>query len=236
MWQRPSRWPSTGTRASRSTRATSGRPPRGMIRSMAPSRPASIIPTASRSAVGTIWTPSAGSPACSSAAAIAAWMARQERSASDPPRRIRALPERRQRAAASAATLGRLSKIMPMIPIGVRTRAMSSPFGRCQRAASVPTGSGRPAICSIDTAIASSRAGSSRNRSTSTVASATSSSLAARIFRDCARNCAAMPRIAVDLVSAGAFAIVAGRRLGAPPDLQHLRFEAHRASITRSSR
>ena len=48
----PSRWPSTGTRASAATRATSDLPPRGMIRSMAPPSPASIAPTASRSAVG----------------------------------------------------------------------------------------------------------------------------------------------------------------------------------------
>ena len=59
----PSRWPSTGTRASSSTRSTSERPPRGMIRSMLPPSPASRAPTASRSAVGTIWTQSAGRPA-----------------------------------------------------------------------------------------------------------------------------------------------------------------------------
>ena len=38
-------------------------------------------------------------------------------------------PSAAQIAAASAVTLGRLSKIMPITPIGVRTRAMSSPFG-----------------------------------------------------------------------------------------------------------
>ena len=79
----PSRWPSTGTRASCCTRATSVLPPRGMIRSIAPSSPSSIMPTASRSAVGTICTHSAGRPASSSPAAIAPWIASALFSASD---------------------------------------------------------------------------------------------------------------------------------------------------------
>ena len=111
-------------------------PPRGMIRSIVPPRPASI--SADRVAVG-------GRHDLDAVVRQSRLAQRRRdrrvdgealRSASEPPRRIRALPERRQSAAASAVTLGRLSKIMPMTPIGVRTRAMSRPFGRVQRAAS----------------------------------------------------------------------------------------------------
>ena len=48
---------------------------------------------------------------------------------SEPPRRITALPDFRQSAPASAVTLGRLSKITPMTPSGVRTRAMTQAVG-----------------------------------------------------------------------------------------------------------
>src|SRR5512132_2182941 len=49
-------------------------------------------------------------------------MARHERKLSEPPRRITALPAFRQSTPASAATLGRLSKITPMTPSGTRRR------------------------------------------------------------------------------------------------------------------
>ena len=179
----PSRWPSTGTRASSSTRFTSDLPPRGMIRStVPPSRPATRRPRRDPRSARSGRNPPAG-PASSSPAAIASPIARQEASASAPLRRISALPERRQIAAASAATLGRLSKIMPMTPIGVRTRAKSRPLGRVQRAISSPSGSGKAAICSTAAAIASRRASSRRRRSTRRVALATSPRLAARMGR-----------------------------------------------------
>jgi hypothetical protein len=53
---------------------------------------------------------------------------------SEPPRRITALPDFRHRAPASAVTFGRLSKMTPTTPMGVRTRWMRQtvrplPFG-----------------------------------------------------------------------------------------------------------
>ena len=57
-------------------------------------------------------------------------MACDVRVLSEPPRRITALPDLSVSAPASAVTLGRLSKITPMTPSGVRTREMSSPLGR----------------------------------------------------------------------------------------------------------
>ena len=56
----------------------------------------------------------------------------QERKLSEPPRRITALPALRHSAPASAVTFGRLSKITPMTPSGVRTRSMFRPLGRSQ--------------------------------------------------------------------------------------------------------
>ena len=56
----PSRCANTGTRASACTRATRLLPPRGTITSIVPSSPASIIPTAARSRVGTSWIASSG--------------------------------------------------------------------------------------------------------------------------------------------------------------------------------
>ena len=70
-----------------------------------------------------------------------------------------ALPALSASAPASAVTLGRLSKMMPITPIGVRTRSIWRPFGRSHSAMVVPTGSGSAAISSSDLAIPSTRAG-----------------------------------------------------------------------------
>ena len=67
-----------------------------------------------------------------------AWIAREEWKLSEPPRRITALPAFRQSAPASAVTLGRLSKITPITPIGVRTRRMCRPDGTSHSASTVP--------------------------------------------------------------------------------------------------
>ena len=64
---------------------------------------------ASRSGVGTTWAAVTGSPASPSPREKAATSASEERSASEPGRRMTALPLFTQRAAASAATLGRAS-------------------------------------------------------------------------------------------------------------------------------
>ncbi len=64
-------------------------------------------PTAARSVVSTTCTAVCGSPASASPAAMACAMARLEWMASEPPRRMQALPDFRHSAAASAVTLGR---------------------------------------------------------------------------------------------------------------------------------
>ncbi len=87
-------------------------PPRGTIRSTAPSRPLSSRPTAARSRVGT--KRDRGFRQVRPRASRrrdrreSRW---PERKLSEPPRRITALPDFRQRTPASAVTLGRLSKI-----------------------------------------------------------------------------------------------------------------------------
>ena len=77
--------------------------------------------------------------------------------------------------------------MMPITPMGVATRAMSSPLGRVQRASSRPTGSGSAATSSTPLAMASMRASFSASRSSSAaamspaLAASISSALAARI-------------------------------------------------------
>jgi hypothetical protein len=132
-------------------------------------------------------------------------MARQERKLSEPPRRITALPAFRHSTPASAATLGRLSKITPTTPSGTRTRSMVMPFGRCQLSVTMPMGSAMPCTMPMPSAIASTRAGVSVRRSMKDAvmmlearASATSSALAARIA-------AALLRIACSMASSARF-------------------------------
>ncbi len=108
VWHSPSAWESTGTRASRCTRSTSERPPRGISRSSSPLAP-SMAATKPRSAVGAWPTAASGSPARRSPACSAAWIAPAESTPSEPPRSTTALPDFRHSAAASAPTLGRLS-------------------------------------------------------------------------------------------------------------------------------
>ena len=92
-------------------------------------------------------------------------MARQERKLSEPPRRITALPDLRHSTPASAATLGRLSKITAITPSGTRTRSITIPFGRCQLSVTTPTGSGMSRTVAMPSAMASMRAGVSVSRS-----------------------------------------------------------------------
>jgi hypothetical protein len=83
-------------------------PPRGMITSTY-SGMAINLPTASRSVVSISCTPSAGKPASTNAACTSRASARFDFSASEPPRRITALPLLMASDAASIVTLGRLS-------------------------------------------------------------------------------------------------------------------------------
>ena len=69
----------------------------------------SMMPTASRSCVGTICTAASGKPCFAKARVRHAWIAALERALSEPPRKITALPLFKHSAAASAVTFGRLS-------------------------------------------------------------------------------------------------------------------------------
>src|SRR5258708_1142584 len=137
----PSRCANTGTRASASTRATRLLPPRGTMTSTLPFNPVSSRPTAARARVGTSVMVASGKPASRKPCTRQSWIARQERKLSEPPRRITALPDFRHSTPASAATLGRLSKITATTPSGTRTRSITMPFGRCQLSVTTPTGS-----------------------------------------------------------------------------------------------
>ena len=88
-------------------------------------------PTASRSVVCTSCTASAGKPASTSACCTSRASALLESMASEPPRRMQALPLLIDRLAASMVTLGRLSKIMPNTPIGTRIWPTRMPLGCC---------------------------------------------------------------------------------------------------------
>ena len=70
-----------------------------------------------------------------------------------PPLKMTELPLFRQSTAASAVTLGRDSKIMPITPIGTRTFVISSPLGLLLPEMTVPTGSGRAATSSTPSAM-----------------------------------------------------------------------------------
>ena len=148
-----------------------------------------------------------GRPAFSPESWRAAAMARFEWMASLPPRRMVALPVLKQRAAASAVTLGRLSKMMPMVPMGTRTCSMRMPLGRCQSSSTWPTGSGRVATCSSAAAMASRRFSSRRSRSSMAEErpllspAAMSLALAARISPEASRRPCAIAMRMVFFVS-----------------------------------
>ena len=145
-----------------------------------------------------------GRPASRNPCTRQSWIARQERKLSEPPRRITALPLFRQSTPASAATLGRLSKITATTPSGTRTRSMIMPFGRCQLSVTTPTGSGISRTVAMPSAIALTRACVSASRSMKAAVapvprtSATSSALAARIR-------GALARIARSIASSASF-------------------------------
>ena len=81
-------------------------PPLGTMTSTCESM-AMSIPTAARSLVPTTCTASRGSPAAASPSWMHPAIARFDASASEPPRRMVALPDFRHSPAASAVTLGR---------------------------------------------------------------------------------------------------------------------------------
>src|SRR6516165_1260571 len=96
----------TGILAAAATASIRDRPPRGMIRWIYRSSCA-ISVTAARSVLGTSCAPNSGKPAFLHPSLTATASARLERIDSDPPLRITALPDFRQREAASLVTFGR---------------------------------------------------------------------------------------------------------------------------------
>ena len=105
-WHTPSRCLITGTFASRAMRSIRLLPPRGTMTSTCLSS-AIRCPTAARSVVATICTAFSGSPAARRPRCTQAAMAWLLWIASEPPRRIVALPALRHSPAASAVTFGR---------------------------------------------------------------------------------------------------------------------------------
>ena len=123
-------------------------------------------PTASRSVVCTSCTPWAGSPASSIACSTSLARALLDSIASEPPRKMQALPLLMDRLAASIVTLGRLSKIMPNTPMGTRIWPTRMPLGCCFMPMISPITSGICASCSQPWAQVSSTLGVRRRRST----------------------------------------------------------------------
>ncbi len=164
-WQLPSRCLITGTRASALMRSIRPLPPRGMITSTY-SGIAISRPTAARSVVSTSCTASRGRPASASASCTHCHKARFECSASEPPRRMQALPLLMASEAASIVTLGRLSYTMPNTPSGTRICPTLMPEGRRFTFVISPTGSGIAAICSQPSATVSITLSVRRRRST----------------------------------------------------------------------
>ncbi len=104
----PSRCLIIGTRLSRISRSIRPLPPRGTITSTY-SVSVTSAPTAARSVVSISCTAVAGRPAATSASPVSRASRRLLSIASEPPRRIVALPLLMHSAAASMVTFGRLS-------------------------------------------------------------------------------------------------------------------------------
>ena len=137
----------TGTCAARLIRSIRPLPPRGMMTSTYCGMAMSWSTTA-RSVVCTSCTASAGKPLESSACCTSRASALFESIASEPPRRMQALPLLIERLAASIVTFGRLSKIMPKTPIGTRICPTRMPLGCCFMPIISPITSGMAASCS----------------------------------------------------------------------------------------
>ena len=106
------------------------------------SRPNRIL-TALLSVVGITWMAFWGMPVSSRASLRMSPKITFEWMASEPPLSITALPDLRQRLAASTVTLGRDSYMKPITPRGIRTRPTTNPLGLFHIPVTSPTGSGR---------------------------------------------------------------------------------------------
>ena len=200
------------------------RPPRGMIRSTNCGM-AMSWPTASRSVFGTSCTAAAGRPLSVSARCTSAARARFESMASEPPRRMQALPLLIDRLAASIVTLGRLSKIMPKTPIGTRICPTRMPLGCCFMPMISPITSGIAASCSQPWAQVSIALASSFRRSISGAASPAARARSRSLAFSCcsgstwARSSAASARSTRLLLALSARAISADAALACAPRL-----------------
>ena len=123
-------------------------------------------PTTARSVIWTSCTPSLGRPLDCSACCTSRASALFDSMASEPPRRMQALPLLIARLAASMVTLGRLSKTIANTPIGTRIWPTRMPLGCCTMPLIWPITSGMAASCSQPWATVSSTLGVSRSRST----------------------------------------------------------------------
>ncbi len=164
-WQLPSRCLSTGTLASRLMRSIRPLPPRGITMSTYWGSVMSS-PTTARSVVCTSCTPSTGRPESASACSTSSASALFDSMASEPPRRMQALPLLMARLAASMVTLGRLSNTIANTPIGTRIWPTRMPLGCCTMPLIWPITSGMAASCSHPRATVSMALGVSRSRST----------------------------------------------------------------------
>ena len=140
-------------------------PPRGMMTS---TNSFNVIkwPTASRSVVCTNCTASCGKPLSAKASCTNCAKALLESIASEPPRKMQALPLFIANEAASIVTLGRLSNTMPNTPIGTRICPTRIPLGCSFMPMMSPMMSGILASCSHPCAHVSSTCGVSLRRST----------------------------------------------------------------------
>ena len=164
-WQLPSKCLMTGILASWLMRSIKPLPPRGMMTS---TNSLSVIkwPTASRSVVCTNCTASCGKPLSFKACCTSCANALLESIASEPPRKIQALPLLIAKDAASIVTLGRLSNTMPNTPIGTRIWPTRIPLGCSFIPMMSPMMSGILASCSHPCAHVSITCGVSLRRST----------------------------------------------------------------------
>ena len=172
-------------------------------------------PTTSRSVVCTSCTASVGKPLPCSANCTSTASALLDSIASEPPRKIQALPLLIDRQAASIVTFGRLSKIMPNTPIGTRICPTRMPLGCCFMPMISPITSGMAASCSqpwaqvsmiLEVSLRRSTIGSARPAS---VARVRSLAFSACNDSTLARSSPAKVNRAVFLVAVGALAIKA---------------------------
>ena len=144
MWHMPVPVSRTGTLALSTQELIRPLPPRGMSKSMMPR--ASIISVADLRDVSSISsTEFSGRPAWARPAFKALTISAAERWASLPHLNTQAEPALMARAAASEVTLGLLSYMIAMTPMGTSTLLIFIPLGRWCSASTLPTGSGRAA-------------------------------------------------------------------------------------------